>query len=58
MTRYRKVAIEAATKAGNFLLKNFKSLKEADIHKKGRHDLVTKADFSANKIIISSHPSR
>jgi len=54
MTKFRKVAIEAATKAGKLLLKNYKTLKAEDIHKKGRHDLVTKADFAANKIIIST----
>ncbi|MDP2685500.1 MAG: inositol monophosphatase family protein, partial [bacterium] len=54
MTKFRKVAIEAATKAGKSLLKQYKTLKVEDINKKGRHDLVTKADFTANRIIIST----
>jgi len=54
MKKFRQVAIKAARLAGVSLMKNYKGLKDSDIQKKGRHDLVTKADFEANKIIIKT----
>lgn len=54
MKKFKQVAFKAARLAGASLIKNYKSLKDSDIRKKGRHDLVTKADFEANKIIIKT----
>lgn len=52
MSKYRQVAIKAAKLAGKSLIKNYKKLRVSEIKKKGPHDLVTKADFEANDIII------
>ena len=49
---YRKVAFEAAQLAGKYLMKRYRKLKRAEIHKKSTHDLVTEADLGANRIII------
>jgi len=54
MKKFKQVAIKAAQLAGASLMRNYKKLKDTDIHRKGRHDLVTKADFTANKIIIKT----
>lgn len=52
MKKFKQVAIRAAQLAGQSLLKNYRVMRDSDIHKKGRHDVVTKADYAANKIII------
>lgn len=52
MSKFRQVAFRAARLAGKSLLKNYGKLKSSDIHKKSKHDLVTKADMEANRIII------
>ena len=54
MKKFRQVAIKAARLAGVSLMKNYRGLKDSDIQKKGRHDLVTKADWQANEIIIKT----
>jgi len=52
MSKFRQVAFRAARLAGKSLLKNYGKLKSSDIRKKSKHDLVTKADMDANRIII------
>jgi len=54
MKNFKQVAIKAARLTGASLMKNYKKLQSKDIKKKGKHDIVTKADFEANKIIIKT----
>lgn len=54
MNEFRQIAFKAAKLAGQSLLKNYKKLGSSDIHKKGKHDLITKADLEANRIIIKT----
>lgn len=54
MNTLKETAIRAAKLAGRQLLIDYSNLKDSQINKKGRHDLVTKADLDANKIIIQT----
>ncbi len=46
------IAIRAAKKAGAYLAREFHTLHHRDIRLKGTHDIVTRADIHANRIII------
>lgn len=50
MTKNKKVAIQAAKKAGDYLLKNFE--KKDKVKFKSKHEIATMADFAAEKIIL------
>ncbi len=54
MTTYRKVALEAAEKAGKLLLVHYHKLKRSEIQRKSAFDRVTRADLEANKLILST----
>ena len=54
MKRCLSVATKAARSAGAVIVRHYRKLKSSDIHKKGKHDLVTKADFEANRVIIKT----
>ena len=54
MNTFRQVAFRAARLAGRSLLRNYDKLKSSDIRKKSKHDLVTKADMEANRLIIKT----
>ncbi|MCH7492701.1 inositol monophosphatase [Patescibacteria group bacterium] len=58
MSIFRQTAIKAARQAGQRLMVRFNSLKSSEIHKKGPHDLVTRADMEANDLIISTIKSK
>ncbi len=49
---YATVGTRAVAKAGGYLLKHFHRIRKQDIRLKGAHDVVTKADLQANRIII------
>ncbi|MDD5291053.1 MAG: inositol monophosphatase family protein [Patescibacteria group bacterium] len=50
--QFKKVAIEAAKKAGKVLLREYANFDRAKIKLKSRHEILTKADLTAEKIII------
>jgi len=52
MKKFKQVAINSARLAGKISLKYFNNLKRIKVTKKGKHDIVTKADLEANKVII------
>jgi len=49
----KKVAIEAARKGGDELVKYFKKVDTLKVNKKSKHELVTPADLASNKTIIN-----
>jgi len=51
---YRTIGISAAKKAGDYLAKHFATFHHGAIRFKGSHDIVTKADLGANRIILST----
>jgi len=51
MSKFKQVAIKAAKEAGKIITKHYSHLKPSDIKKKSAHDIVTKADMQANKVI-------
>ncbi|XOU94351.1 MAG: inositol monophosphatase family protein [Candidatus Kerfeldbacteria bacterium] len=53
MKKFKKVAIQAAKEAGKIITKHYSNLKPSDIKKKSAHDIVTKVDMQANKVIKS-----
>lgn len=52
LEKHKKVLIEAATKAGNFIRKEFDQFKQESIEYKSKNDLVSYVDKEAEKIII------
>ncbi len=48
-----KTAIQAAKQAGAMLRRRYQRLERSRYRFKGKHDIVTKADMEANRIIIS-----
>ncbi len=53
MQKIKKIAIEAAREAGAELLKRYYRFSRAEIKLKSHHEILTKADLAAEKIIIS-----
>ncbi|MDD4333291.1 MAG: inositol monophosphatase family protein [Patescibacteria group bacterium] len=53
MIKQKKVAIAAAKKAGLALLKQFNNFDRGKVKLKSAHEIVTSADLSAEKIILS-----
>ena len=49
---FKKIAIEAAKKAGKILLQEYYNFNRAEIKLKSCHEILTKADLDAEKIII------
>ncbi len=54
MNNFTTTAIRAARLAGEVIIKHYAKLKSSEVHKKGKHDLVTKADLEANEVIIKT----
>ena len=54
MKQIQNIAVKAARQAGDYALRQYDKLTSADIHHKTKHDLVTKTDLEANKIIIKT----
>jgi len=52
--KFKKVAIEAAGKAGRVLLREYDNFNRSKIKLKSRHEILTKADLDAEKIIIKA----
>ncbi len=53
MNKIKKIAIEAAKEAGVELLKRYYKFSRSEIKLKSHHEILTKADLAAEKIIIS-----
>jgi len=54
MRNFTPTAIRAARLAGDIIVRHYNKLSGSQIHKKGKHDLVTEADLEANMVIIKT----
>ncbi|MFA6099000.1 MAG: inositol monophosphatase family protein [Patescibacteria group bacterium] len=54
MNRFTSTAVAAAKSAGQILMKYYPDIRSTSIIKKGKHDIVTKADMMTNTAIIKA----
>jgi myo-inositol-1(or 4)-monophosphatase len=52
LSQERKIAIEAASEAGKYLLERFRESTLPSVKSKGEHDILTQADLKAEEIIL------
>jgi myo-inositol-1(or 4)-monophosphatase len=52
LSQERKVAMEAASEAGKYLLERFSESKLPSVKSKGEHDILTHSDLKAEEIIL------